>query len=42
MPWPVSVKATGAPGASGGSTAGLVTKSSPSSDAIDYSMRKPR
>jgi len=42
MPWPASVKATGAPGASGGSTAGLVTKSSPSSDAIDYSMRKPR
>src|SRR5262249_5377647 len=41
MPWPASVKATGAPGASGASTAGLVTKSSPSSDAIEYSRREP-
>src|SRR5262249_57004230 len=42
MPWPASVKATVAPGASGVSTAELVTKSSPISDAIEYSMREPR
>src|SRR5262249_60835193 len=42
MPWPASVKATVAPGRSGKSTAGLVTKSSPISDAIEYSMRQPR
>src|SRR5438093_12061116 len=42
MPWAASVKPTVAPGASGASTAGLVTNSSPSSDAIEYSIREPR
>src|SRR5215467_6153090 len=42
MPWPASVKATVAPGASGVSTAELVTKSSPISHAIECSMREPR
>src|SRR5258705_7947094 len=42
MPWSASVKATVAPGASGASTAGLVTNSRPIAEAIEYSMRDPR
>src|SRR5438034_100991 len=42
MPWPASVKATVAPGASGASTGGPVTNSPPISESIEYSMRDPR